>query len=98
MLVNATIQVVPLTNIETAFSLIDAAIALIQKSGIKYSVGAFETTLEGEYEAVQELIRKVEDFCYYQKELQFLIYTKLHICGSKHVTAHEKTAKFYSVK
>lgn len=95
MLVNATIQVVPLTNIETAFPVIDAAIALIQNSGVQYSVGAFETTLEGEYEAVQELIRKLEDFCYHQKELQFLVYTKLHLCGGAHISAHEKTAKFH---
>lgn len=95
MLVNATIQVVPLTNIEAAFPVIDSAIALIQNSGIKYTVGAFETTLEGEYEAMQALVRKVEDFCYGQKELQFLVYTKLHLCGGKDVTTQEKTAKFH---
>lgn len=94
MLVNATIQVVPLTNIETAFPVIDQAIAIIQQSGVKYSVGAFETTLEGEYEEVQGLLRQLEDFCYGQKELQFLIYSKLHVCGGRHITADEKTAKF----
>jgi uncharacterized protein YqgV (UPF0045/DUF77 family) len=98
MLVNATIQVVPLTNIETAFPVIDAAIAIIQNAGIKYSVGAFETTLEGEYEEVQALIRKVEDFCYNHKELQFLVYTKLHLCGGNHISAYEKTAKFRSTE
>jgi uncharacterized protein YqgV (UPF0045/DUF77 family) len=94
MLVNATIQVVPLTHIEAAFPVIDKAIALIQQSGVKYSVGAFETTLEGEYKEVQELLRQVEDFCYRQKELQFLIYSKLHVCGGRDISADEKTAKF----
>ena len=73
MLINATIQIVPLKDIEAAFPVIDKAIAIIQQSGIKYSVGAFETTLEGEYETVQNLLRQLEDFCFAQKEIQFLI-------------------------
>ncbi len=94
MIINASIQVVPLTKTETAFPVIDKAIALIQQSGLKYTVGAFETTIEGEYEPVQQLIKQVEDFCYSQKELQFLVYKKLHICGSQHILVENKTAKF----
>lgn len=94
MLINATIQVIPLTQIEKAFPIVDKAIELIQQSGISYSVGAFETTLEGEYEAVQQLRRKVEDFCYAQREVQFLVYSKLHLCGGENILAESKTAKF----
>lgn len=94
MLINATIQVVPLCAIEKAFPVIDKAIAIIQQSGVAYSVGAFETTLEGEYETVQQLLRQVEDFCYRQSEFQFLIYSKLHVCGAVPILAETKTAKF----
>lgn len=94
MQINATIQVIPLAQIENAFPIVDKAIELIQQSGISYSVGAFETTLEGEYEAVQQLLRKVEDFCYSQKEVQFLVYSKLHLCGGENILAESKTAKF----
>lgn len=94
MLINATIQVIPLTQIEKAFPIVDKAIELIQQSGISFSVGAFETTLEGEYEAVQQLLRKVEDFCYSQEEVQFLVYCKLHLCGGENILAESKTAKF----
>lgn len=94
MLINATIQVIPLTQIEKAFPIVDKAIELIQHSGISYSVGAFETTLEGEYEAVQQLLRKLEDFCYAQKEVQFLIYSKLHLCGGENILVESKTGKF----
>jgi len=62
MLINATIQVIPLTQIEKAFPIVDKAIELIQQSGISFSVGAFETRLEGEYEAVQQLLRSCLDF------------------------------------
>ncbi len=94
MIINATIQVIPLTSSEKALPIVDQAIALIQQSGITYSVGAFETTLEGEYEEVQQLIRQVEDFCYTRQELQFLIYSKLHVCGGANIMVGDKTDKF----
>lgn len=94
MIVNATIQVVPLADMDKALPVIDRAIAIIQQSGIKYTVGAFETLLEGEYEEVQALIRRVQDFCYAQQEIQFLVYSKLHLCGGSHILADNKTAKF----
>jgi uncharacterized protein YqgV (UPF0045/DUF77 family) len=94
MIINASIQIVPLTQIVTAFSIIDQAIGLIQQSGLKYEVGAFETTIEGEYEAVQNLIRQLEDFCFAQKELQFLIYKKLHLSGGEDIFISRKTGKF----
>lgn len=94
MIINASIQVVPLTNIEEAFPVIDRAILLIQNSGLKHTVGAFETTIEGEYEAVQTLLRQVQDFCNAQKEFQFLVYTKYHFCGGEDISSESKTAKF----
>lgn len=95
MIINASIQVIPIAEVPAAFALVDEAIALIQQSGIKFSVGAFETTLEGEYEDVQQLIRKIEDFCYRQKHTQFLVYKKLHVNGSADVLIANKTEKFH---
>jgi uncharacterized protein YqgV (UPF0045/DUF77 family) len=94
MIINAAIQVVPLTAIGTALPVIDEAIAVIQKSGLKYTVGPFETYIEGEYEPVQQLLRQIEDFCYSQKEHQFLVYSKLHLCGGKDIHEEDKTGKF----
>lgn len=94
MVINASIQVVPLIKIEEAFAIVDKAIALIQQSGLSYTVGAFETTIEGEYEPVQQLIRQVEDFCYSQQQVQFLVYKKLHVHGGSHIYALDKTGKF----
>ncbi len=79
---------------DIAFPMVDRAIELIQKSGLKYEVGAFETLIEGEYEQVQVLLRQVEDFCYAQKELQFLVYTKMHLSGGTDIFEESKTGKF----
>jgi uncharacterized protein YqgV (UPF0045/DUF77 family) len=92
MIINASIQIVPLA--EGHFPLIDKAIGLIQQSGLKYLVGAFETTIEGEYDAVQHLLRTLQDFCYGEKQAQFLIYTKLHVSGGQHIKIEDKIAKF----
>lgn len=94
MIVNATIQVVPLATTDKAFPLIDKVILLIQNSGVEYTVGAFETTLEGEYERVQQLLRQAEDLCYAEKNTQFLIYSKLHVCGGQDILIKDKTAPF----
>jgi uncharacterized protein YqgV (UPF0045/DUF77 family) len=94
MIINASIQVVPIGKIEEALPVIDKAIALIQQSGLKFTVGAFETTIEGEYEPVQRLLRDIQDFCYAQKQTQFLIYSKLHLCGGQDILIESKTSKF----
>lgn len=94
MIINASIQVVPITKAEEAFPVIDQAIALIQQSGLQYTVGAFATEIEGEYNDVQALLKQVTDFCYGQKELQFLVYTKFHFSGGQDIIAADKTGKF----
>ena len=94
MIINASIQIVPLCATDEAFPIIDQAIGLIQQSGLKHRIGAFETTIEGEYDAVQALLKALQDFCYAQKQEQFLVYTKLHLSGGKNITIEDKIAKF----
>ena len=42
---------------------IDAAIAVVQGSGLKYEVGALGTTVEGEPDDVWPLMRQVHEAC-----------------------------------
>lgn len=42
---------------------IDAAIAVVQGSGLKYEVGALGTTVEGEPDEVWPLMREVHEAC-----------------------------------
>jgi uncharacterized protein YqgV (UPF0045/DUF77 family) len=44
--INVAVQVLPL--VEDAFPVVDRAIEVIQRSGVKYEVGPLETTLEGD--------------------------------------------------
>ncbi len=94
MLINASVQVVPIADEKLAIPVIDEAIAIIQQSGLKYNVGAFATDIEGPYEHVQGLLRQVEDFCYSRPEHQFLVYTKLHLSGGRDISIGSKVDKF----
>ena len=48
---------------ENKYEHIEAAIALIQQSGLKYEVDALGTTVEGEPDAVWALARAVHEAC-----------------------------------
>lgn len=42
---------------------VDAAIAEVQRAGVRHEVGALGTTLEGEADVVWPLLRRVHDAC-----------------------------------
>lgn len=59
MQINAALQLLPFGNDKEKYTIIDNAIALIQKSGLKYKVCPFETVVEGEPSAVYALIESI---------------------------------------
>lgn len=48
---------------ENRWQHIEAAIAVIEGSGLKYEVGALGTTIEGEPDALWPLVRRVHEAC-----------------------------------
>lgn len=55
----AVMPLVPVVSEEEMYRQVDAAIEYIKQSGLKYEIGAMSTTVEGEYDDVFELIKKV---------------------------------------
>lgn len=55
----AVMPLVPIVSEEEMYKQVDAAIEYIKQSGLKYEIGAMSTTVEGEYDEVFELIKKV---------------------------------------
>ncbi|MDF2503644.1 MTH1187 family thiamine-binding protein [Clostridium sp.] len=55
----AVMPLVPTASEEELYKQVDAAIDYIKKSGLKYEIGAMSTTVEGEYDEVFDLIKKV---------------------------------------
>lgn len=48
---------------DSPYAHVEAAIAVIQESGLKYEVSALGTTLEGEPDQVWPIVRKVHEAC-----------------------------------
>lgn len=94
MLVNTSFQIVPLIEVVNAYALIDQAIEIIKQSGLSYQVGALETTVEGDYEKVMVLMKRLHDFCNECQPTPFLIYTKTHLQGNANIYAADKTSRF----
>ncbi|AEH51681.1 thiamine-binding protein [Pseudothermotoga thermarum] len=59
--ITCSIKFLPLVASDTAtvYALVDEAINIIKNSGLKYLVGPSETTVEGEFEEIVELIKKI---------------------------------------
>jgi len=59
--VNVAFQVLPRSKDKSTYDLVDIAIDVIKNSGIKYRVCPFETVLEGEYDEIMSIIKKVQE-------------------------------------
>jgi uncharacterized protein YqgV (UPF0045/DUF77 family) len=75
--VNAAIQLLPLSG-EDRYAIIDAAIKLIQDSGLKYLVCPFETVVEGPSEKVYALLQKIQDATLLNGCSELLLNVKIH--------------------
>jgi len=62
-IVNVSLQVLPSVPEEDIYPVVDKVIEMIQKSGVKYVVGPMETTMEGEFDTLMEIVKKAQTVC-----------------------------------
>ena len=53
-----SVQIIPKTKGEDVIPYVDAAIKIIDESGVKYEVHPLETTMEGELSEMMKLFKK----------------------------------------
>lgn len=92
MKINAAIQLLPFGNDQEKYQIIDAAISLIQKSGMPYKVCPFETVVEGEPEQVYQLIDAIRSESL-KRCTDVLINTKIH-AANRDLKFEEKLEKY----
>lgn len=63
MLIEIQCLASPVGTPEDRYKHIEAAIAVVQRSGLKFEVGALGTTVEGEPDALWPLARAVHEAC-----------------------------------
>ncbi len=88
--IHLAIQVVPLDRDNNTYSKIDAAIEVIQQSGLKYMITPMETVIQGPYESVQEVSRKAQEALVKAGCNEFLVNIKMHIRMDGDITMKEK--------
>ena len=88
------IQVLPkvATNDETV-RIVDEAIAYIKSFGLHTEVGPFETTIEGDYDTLMEIVKGCSRICVEAGAPGVMTYVKINFNPEGVLTIDQKTAK-----
>ncbi|MDB5251101.1 MAG: thiamine-binding protein [Flaviaesturariibacter sp.] len=93
-LVNASLQILPVTKDRHPYEWVDEAIDVIRKSGIRYEVGPFATVLEGTYAHVMQVLADVNEHLASRGCPEWIAGFQIQIRSDRDITAGEKTAKY----
>lgn len=91
---SVAIQVLPQTGGEDLIRIVDQVIDYIDKSGLHYVVGPFETTIEGPYDQLMEIVKECQLICIKAGAPSVISYVKIHYSPEGIWTIDEKTKKF----
>jgi len=91
--VNVAVQLLPLGTNE-AYAKVDEAIALIEKSGIKYKVCPFETVLEGDYDEIMQLVKDIQLHCLANGVMDTICNLKIQMRAGADVTIADKMENY----
>lgn len=92
-IVNVAFQVLPTSEAKHPYSLVDEAINVIQKSGLKFQVTPFETVIEGKYNDVMKIIKEAQEACYRAGADSLMAYIKIQ-SSRKDVSIKDKMEKY----
>lgn len=95
-IINASLQVIPLTNDKHPYAWVDQAIEVIRQSAIKYEVGPFATVLEGKYDEVMNAIHAVNEYLQSNGCEEWICNVQLQLRHNQDITAAEKVSKYNS--
>ena len=91
--VNVSLQILPRVRDERLYPVVDKVIELIAQSGVKYIVGPMETTMEGEYDSLMEIVKKAQELCIAEGATRVLSVVKIDY-KPEGVTMDEKVGKY----
>lgn len=92
------IQVLPKTEsgkTEDLLRIVDAVIAYIASTGLHYVVSPFETTVEGDFDALMEIVRKSQEICISEGAYSVCSYVKIVYAPERDILSiDEKIGKY----
>ncbi|PLX15780.1 MAG: hypothetical protein C0599_16170 [Salinivirgaceae bacterium] len=89
--INAAIQVLP-QNVSNTYEVVDKAIEVIQKSGVKHRVCPFETVIETDWDNTLKILSKIKEAVLAEAP-STLINLKIQ-ASNQNVTIEDKTGKY----
>jgi uncharacterized protein YqgV (UPF0045/DUF77 family) len=90
---SVAIQVLPKVGNEDTIRIVDQVIDHIKASGMNYVVGPFETTIEGDYDQLMELVKECSLICIEAGAPSVMTYVKISYSPAGVWTIAEKTDK-----
>lgn len=93
-IINLGIQIVPKSKGLDSYWLVDQAIEVIQKSGVKHVVTPFETVMEGTQDELMSIARNAQQAVLDAGADEVLVYYRMQIRKDKDVSIEDKTGKY----
>jgi len=91
--VNVSFQILPIVKEERIYEIVDKVIKYIDKSGVKYEVGAMETTLEGDFDKLMDIVKESQQICVREGVPRIVSIVKIDY-KPEGVTIDEKVKKY----
>ncbi|MGD9930120.1 MAG: MTH1187 family thiamine-binding protein [Mangrovibacterium sp.] len=92
--INMALQVLPQAEGKDSYELVDAAIAEIDASGLKYKVCPFETVIEGTFDELMALVKRVHVILGKSGTQKLMTYIKIQTVFQSDVTIEDKMYKY----
>ncbi|UFJ40250.1 thiamine-binding protein [Brevibacillus humidisoli] len=92
-IVNVGFQVLPKVADGSSYAVVDKAIEVVQRSGVKYEVGAMETVMEGELDQLLEIVKRAQEACIAAGASEVMTHMKIHY-RPEGVSMDEKLEKY----
>ncbi|MDB4865983.1 MAG: thiamine-binding protein [Cohnella sp.] len=89
-----SVQIIPKTNGgEDVIPYVDRAIAIIKESGVNYRVGPLETTMEGEFDELLDVLKKMNEAMFEMGSPSVMSQVKL-LVGGPHASIERLLEKY----
>jgi uncharacterized protein (TIGR00106 family) len=89
--ITVSFEVIPLCD--DPYPVVDKAIEVVQRSGVKYEVGPHETTMEGELDRLLEIVKAGHRACFEAGAERVITFVKI-VDAVEGTTIAEKVAKY----
>jgi len=93
---SVAIQVLPQVEDAQVIGIVDKVIAYIQSLGLTMMVGPFETTVEGDFDVLMDMIKECQKICISAGAPHVLSYIKIHYSPKNGIwSIDQKTTKHH---